>query len=94
MSFNTTENVTSVTQLVQYSNDVSDGWFGYFMIITVWVIAFAISALYRTEHAITAASFVTFIVAALLAVAGIVGTGEVILPLAMMFVGYVISKVS
>ena len=93
MSFNTTQNVSGVIDLLQYNNAVTNGLFGYMVLATIWFISFSLSSVYRTDHAITAAFFVTFILSSLFVIMGFVGIDAVLLSLAGMLVGYFLAKV-
>lgn len=95
MSFPNATNVTTITELWEYNNTVTDDIFTYFILFTIWgVMFFASSRAGRQDYAIVGASFVTFISALLLTILGLASMGPVLLSLAIMIVGFLISKAS
>jgi hypothetical protein len=92
MSFNSSMNVSNVSELMTYNNEVTDGLFGYSILFAFWLVSFAIASRFRVDHAVTSASFVTFIAATLLLVMGIVEMGAVLISLGVTLVSYVIAK--
>jgi len=66
-------NVTTYEGLMQYNNIVTDGMFGLFLIVGIFLISFGATGQYRKEVSFAFASFITLISAVLLSGLGVVG---------------------
>jgi hypothetical protein len=93
MSFANATNVTTIVDLMQYNNSVTDDWFGMFIPIVIWVCAFGIASRYSVEHAVTSASFLTFIASSLLVITGIVNPVAIFVSFGLVVFSYVLSKI-
>jgi len=87
-------NISTVPDLWEYNDTVvGDEGFSYFMLFAIWLVAFfASSVTGRQDYAIVGASFMTFLVASLLVVAGLISMGPLLLSLAVMIGGFLLSK--
>jgi hypothetical protein len=54
-------NVTSFFGMIQYVNDISEGWFGGLLLATLFFITFIAMKNYPTERALAVACFVTLL---------------------------------
>lgn len=95
MSYANPTNVTTVTELWEYNNTVTDDIFTYFILFAIWgVMFFASSRAGRQDYALVGASFITFISAVLLVILDLATMGPVLLTLGAMIVSFIISKAS
>lgn len=65
-------NITEISQLATYANTVTNDLFWNGFLLTLWIILFLAQKGYRSEAAVTSASFVCAIVAFLLSLLGLV----------------------
>ena len=93
MTFNTTENVTTVMELAQYNYAVTDGGYGIFILFVAFLVAFGSikTTTGDSKGAFTASSFVCFILSVVLTIAGLATTTEVFLCFAAFLVGAIIT---
>ena len=87
-------NVSTVVDLWEYNDTVvGDEGFSYFILFAIWLVAFFASSITgRQDYAIVGASFVTMLVASLLVVAGLVSMGPLLLSIAVMIGGFLLSR--
>jgi hypothetical protein len=79
-------NVTTYEGLLTYNNTVTDGMFGLFLIIGIFLVAFGATGQYRKEVSFTFASFITLVSAVLLSGLGVVG-GHIVVICAVVAAG-------
>lgn len=82
-------NVTNVTDfpgLMEYNNTVTDGMFGLWIIIAVWMVMFLSTANRPKPVSLTFASFVACVVTVLLSLIGLV-SGDVVAIMTIITVG-------
>jgi len=79
-------NITSFPGLMEYNNTLTDGMFGLWIIIGVWMVMFMATANRPKEVSLTFASFVACVVTVLLSALGIV-SGDVVVVMAIITVG-------
>lgn len=86
-------NGTSVLQLFQYSNNVTDGVFGYSIAVSIWIMMF--SMIYkreRMEDAVVFASFFSMILNIFLFTVGIVNDNVVVISILLTGISAVLSN--
>lgn len=71
---------------MEYNNTVTDGMFGLWIIIGVWMVMFLATANRPKPVSLTFASFVTCVVTVLLSALGIV-SGDVVVVMAILTIG-------
>ena len=93
MSFAEPTNVTTVVDLMQYNNSVTEDWFGWFIPVVIWMCAFGIASRYSVEHAVTSASFITFIASTLLVITGLLNPVAIFICFGLVVFSYVLSRI-
>ena len=78
-------NVTGFPGMMEYNNTVTDGMFGLWIIIGVWMVMFLATANRPKPVSLTFASFVTLVVSVLLSGLGIV-SGDIVVVMAILSV--------
>jgi hypothetical protein len=98
MPYNVTEgvgNISSITSLFdmfKWLNTASNNWFGYMIIVSVFVISFIISNRFETIDAFRTASYGAFLVSILLSLVGLVDALAVVIPLILVGISVVLKK--
>ena len=83
-SFPTPENVTDVISLFGYSNTLTSNVFSGIMLFVVWLVIFISLKQWQSESALTASTFITFILSVFMLAGGLVGDWVVIMTLIAM----------
>ena len=84
--------INSLYDVFHWVNSASGGWFGYMIIVAVFVLAFIISNRFETIDAFRTASYGAFLVAVLLALVGFVDSLSVVLTLILVGVSVVLKR--
>lgn len=83
------ENITSMTKLFNHVNTITDNWFGPMILVIVAVIAFISTKSYSSGKAFGFAGFLTFIVAMLLRLLGLISNAILYFAIAFMIISAV-----
>ena len=75
MAYFATPNITQPYQLLEYSNAVTDGYFGGIILLCVLTIGFVSLKDHGTKYALGASSFITMLTAVLLRLINAVNDG-------------------
>lgn len=66
MTYPSPVNATRISQLLQYTNEVTNNWFGNLVILAIFVIVFLAMLNRPVKEAFAAASFITLLLASFL----------------------------
>jgi hypothetical protein len=83
-------NVTDVAGLLQMNNTVTDGAFAYIMIFCIWLVTFMALSAYRKDVAIIPASFVTFLVCAMMVLLGLLAVDILLIITVLLLLAYIL----
>lgn len=86
MVFGTPNATSGITGLMDYGNAVTNGFFGYSIILMVFVILYAALKIHQSEKAFTVTSFVSLMVTILLAIGGWVSSASLALMIVLLLV--------
>ena len=84
-----TTNVTNIQEAMTYINSVTGYWFGYMILLMVFMVVFIAGSRYGSSASLATSLFITTITGYLLAGFGMVGQ-EAIVPLTLALVGAII----
>jgi len=89
---NNISDVNSLFGMFQWLNRASNNWFGYMIIVSVFIISFIISNRFETIDAFRTASYGAFLVSILLSLVGLVDALAVVIPLILVGISVVLKK--
>ena len=84
--------IENLTSIFTYSNTITDGWFGYSILIMAFVISFVAMIKWRSDDALISSLFLTTVIAVFLFVAGLIQAFGIIYPL-LGLIGIAVVKV-